>query len=561
MEFMGHLMGDKKTALILLLFLCPILVTFPNVGIVKADPNTIVVPDDFSTIQGAIDSSGVGDTVFVKSGTYYESVFINRSISLVGENPATTTIIGDYRLNGTVVLIGHNNVNITGFTIQPSAYSYSRRGIHLLHVRYCKVTGNIILENGNGVWLYGSSDNSITENTIIGPEARSNGISVEKSPNNWIFNNLVTDNSYGISLEESDGNNLYNNTLINNDRVGLNIRSNGNIISDNIFNNQSIGVTLFGTNNILRSNKMSNNTSNFNFEWTINMDTSKFVNDIDSSNTAEGKPIIYWVNEQDRKVPENAAFVALINCTNITVENLKLSKNRQGIVLVSTNNSKITQNSIEVPNDGILILSSFGNTITHNEVFNGGTGIHLISSFENTITSNTITNRARGIDLDASNENIINRNIISGGSFGGIYLVGSKRNIISINAIADCKELAIMFWKDASENKFYLNSFINNTRNVEDYIPAVLEYVAFPTNIWDVDLRGNYWNDYNGIDNDGDGIGDTPYVIDENNQDNYPLMAPNIIPEFPSWIILPLFLSATIVAIIGRNKLSKERKE
>jgi len=40
---------------------------------------------------------------------------------------------------------------------------------------------------------------------------------------------------------------------------------------------------------------------------------------------------------------------------------------------------------------------------------------------------------------------------------------------------------------------------------------------------------GNYWSDYNGTDDNGDGIGDTPYIIDADNQDKYPLMKPYVL--------------------------------
>jgi hypothetical protein len=54
-------------------------------------------------------------------------------------------------------------------------------------------------------------------------------------------------------------------------------------------------------------------------------------------------------------------------------------------------------------------------------------------------------------------------------------------------------------------------------------------------NFWDVDYPsgGNYWSDYGGVDvysgpyqneTGSDGIGDTPYILDENNIDHYPLM-------------------------------------
>ena len=67
---MGRIGMSKNAALLLVLaFLITscIIVPLP----VKADPRTIVVPDDYPTIQAAIDKANAGDTVFVKKGTYY----------------------------------------------------------------------------------------------------------------------------------------------------------------------------------------------------------------------------------------------------------------------------------------------------------------------------------------------------------------------------------------------------------------------------------------------------------------------------------------------------------
>jgi hypothetical protein len=72
-------------------------------------------------------------------------------------------------------------------------------------------------------------------------------------------------------------------------------------------------------------------------------------------------------------------------------------------------------------------------------------------------------------------------------------------------------------------NTFYLNNFnIPHVRCKASFTT----YGTAPYNIWDNGTVGNYWANYNGTDTNNDDIGDSPYIIDANNQDNYPLMAP-----------------------------------
>ncbi|MEM3011174.1 MAG: hypothetical protein QXE76_05130 [Candidatus Bathyarchaeia archaeon] len=61
---------------------------------VSATPNIIRVPQDYPTIQEAINAATSGDTILVAAGTYYEHVIINKTVSLKGEGPNVSVIDG-----------------------------------------------------------------------------------------------------------------------------------------------------------------------------------------------------------------------------------------------------------------------------------------------------------------------------------------------------------------------------------------------------------------------------------------------------------------------------------
>jgi len=219
---------------------------------------------------------------------------------------------------------------------------------------------------------------------------------------------------------------------------------------------------------------------------------------------------------------ENGVTIGINN--NITVKNLKVSSFNIGIVIMGSNYNKILENIITDNFRGIDLTSSENNTISGNHIANNNDGIALENMYNN-IVENTITN----------NSNF------------GIHIYGAGyNNIIGNNITNNGREILVSI---CYNNVIHHNNFVNSTNHVE---------TDDSNGIWDNGEEGNYWDNYNGTDGDGNGIGDTPYIIDENNQDNYPLV--NVIPEFPSWTILSLFLTVTLVVAIYRKKLSKTSK-
>ncbi len=278
--------------------------------------------------------------------------------------------------------------------------------------------------------------------------------------------------------------------------------------------------------------------------------------------------------------------ITLKNCSMVTItENSISSIGSRAIIIESSNNTIITDNDIEAGGTGISFDRALGVsnpincTIARNSIINAAQGISAICSFS-TITENCIANVYIQIGI-RGNHTVISKNYLTNG-IDGIMTTGSNCTIhqnnivnfsesgITINRGTNCnifensisnseRGIILRNHEDAwviENNTFHNNNFINNTQNVN---------VDFPShsNMWNNGSEGNYWSDYNGTDSNGDGIGDTPYVIDENNIDYFPLMSQHYIEDERNMLYVYLGIAGLVsfvlivIAIMFVNKRKK----
>lgn len=234
---------------------------------------------------------------------------------------------------------------------------------------------------------------------------------------------------------------------------------------------------------------------------------------------------------------------------NITVKNTQIKEFGFGIAVGASTDNTLSGNII-VNNGGNGRLDGNENHFISNIITNNGNyGILLYFSHNNTLLENNITGNKLGIYLYGSTYNNISGNSITTNIGAGLWFFGSHYNEVVSNNVTD-NQISMHFELQCLNNTIYHNNFVNNDIQFISDTGSV--------NSWDNGVEGNYWSNYNGTDNNDDGIGDTPYVIAESNQDNYPSMNQYIIPEFPSWTVLPMLVMITIAVIICRNKLKRK---
>jgi parallel beta-helix repeat protein len=411
-------------------------------------------------VEGTDKIATADNITYTFTGNINDSIVIERSNITIDGNGQTLEGNGDASSIGILLSDLDNvtvrNIGISGFRIGVSIYTMASNnfvsgnnitnsdlGIYvsfdpkilsnpnwfLYTPKYNNISANYLANNNRSIYVWRSSDNTIYGNNIL----NSDGIYLEDASNTTIARNNVTNSHDGIFFWGVPYNDtVYGNTIVNGTR----------------------GLCCGSYNSVLRNNTMVNNRYNFVSGGT--------VNDIDTSNTVDGKPIYYWVNKQDMIVPLDAGHVTLVNCTGITAHNLNLTNNSPGILLWSTTNSIVTLCNITKNYGGILLQdSSSSNSIAGNNIENNDyAGIELVVSSGNSLFHNNIINNINETVTIVSWGNIWDDGYPSGGNY----------------------------WSDYNGTDLYSGQYQNETGS--------------------------------------DGIGDTPYTIDTTNIDWYPLMQP-----------------------------------
>jgi parallel beta-helix repeat protein len=503
-------------------------------------------------VSAPIDKDG---EIYTLTDNIYDSIVIQRSgITLDGDG---------YTVEGTGGGIGVYGTSLSDVTVKNLYVQTFNIGIRFDYTSYSTIMMNMITginRAGVAIWYDTSSDNVISQNEI---SYCGWGIVLIYGANN----NLICENE--ISYCSGDGiqctretyeNTVCDNYLEGNDHGGINIHySASNTLTDNEM--VDCGVVMWGT------------------------DISNWVtHSIDTSNTVNGNPVYYWIGITDEKVPKGAGEVILADCHRVSVCGQDIQDSSHGIVLGFSTDCMISDNIVGGCSYGIHAHSgSYDNVICDNEVGESVWGIYSSGNLNNEIKDNHVygcevgirvwgaysievndnhvmgcsyasifevysgycmiknnqaTNSQYGIRLYGSSFSTVMDNDISNNLYGIAMTHDSDSNTLKCNMVEDNSDEGLIIYYgcndnlicentisnsiwgvdiyDSNNNQIYHNNIINNKYQL---------WFGAASNIWDNGKgEGNYWSDYEGMDLDHDGVGDTD--LPHQGVDWYPLMKP-----------------------------------
>lgn len=387
------------------------------------------------------------------------------------------------------------------------------------------IHNNSIFDGGTAFNLYGADYNNFTYNVF---KRMDSAIWSENCEFNKFINNSWQDCKNGVTLWESNHNNDFiNNTFIKFENAAI-----------RLLDHTAHGWTNF--NNTFQGNHFYRCGMSIEFSPEEAVSTT-----IDTSNLVNGKPIYYYVNEDnlDSSDFNNPGQIFLCNSTDSVLNDISISNTFFGISVLFSKNIEIYDNNLTENNyagiyvyrsnytlihdnrlsrniqSGIMILDSLRSEIRANTASENFVGIalHRLCSKIN-VEDNYAYNNTNGILVYSSFNNSIHGNRLKFNAENGIYCVIGTNNTIYHNSIIDSGTNGVNLDSQSVNNTIFTNFFVRNSVNsLDDGVD----------NFWDNGSIGNYWDDYSGVDDNFDDIGDTAYNISglAGSKDFYPLFS------------------------------------
>ena len=401
-----------------------------------------------------------------------------------------------------------------------------------------------------GVYLEYSADNIISENTIN--SSQSNGVKLTQSSNNTISLNTVENcNYHGILLTNSSDNMISNNRITSHDTGGIRLYSSwNNMISGNEISANSRGIDLAAsTHNTLSGNNVTGNVAGISVG-------SALVNSVivgSNNNIISGNNIVKNTNGID---------AVGANFTSIFGNNLT-SNSQYGITFDNAGYNTVIMNSITNNSLGIFIegTESIGNVLYHNNIIDNTIQVELQityplawdSGFEGNYWSNFagvdsnhdgISDTGLAIGLDSIN---VDHFPLMGSFHSFNTSQGYTVDVISNSTINDFEYF---------ESNSTIRMYVSNMTSDQTFgfcrvrIPHTLMNQTVPITVLVNGTEPYYWN-YTLYDD-----GNNKWMYFEYEHSTLEIV---IIPEFPSLIILSLFMTLSLLATVTYRRRYVEK--